>query len=1045
MLRMVLLSLAVHALPAPAQTNLSFEAITTRDGLSDNYILSMLQDRHGFLWLGSRDGLTRYDGHAFVTFKHDIDDKLTITDGGVDCLCEDHNGNIWIGTSAGGLDRFDRVTGRFVHHWYDPDDPGSIPGNRVISIVEDRRGDLWVLCGGGRWGDGICRLDRRTGRFRRYHLDLPAVGDGLGFGLTSLLVDPAGTLWLGTSGYGVLRYDPATDGFIGYRRNPSYRSLRYLHIILLHADRLGLWSQWSDSGMVLIRHVGDSLVYGTHPLTYPHLAGEHVKTVLRDRAGRLWLGTGTGGLYVFDERTGRHFRVTHNQAVPTSLTSDAIYSIAEDRAGNLWIGTDNGVDKLTFRAWSFTHYRRDPVGDRGLSHVRARSVLKTRDGTLWVGTGGGGLDELPPGADGFRHHDLNIAGTQGRQFNIVNVLRQDSDGTLWAGTNGGLVRIDPDGRRRYFIHDQADPTSIPVGGVWEIQEGSDGSFRIGTLRGGLALMDRRSGRFRAMPSVPGGPSNDVIHCIHEDRRGRIWIGSDGGLDLHDPRTSRWQHFGRESVERGGLSDNRVWYIHEDRRGILWLATSEGGLNRFDPATGRATHYTERDGLASNMVCSILEDRHGNLWIGTNNGLSRLDARSGTFKSYGLGDGLPLSEFHFKTCFDDHGRFYFGGNGGVIAFDPDSMSREAPPAPMAVTAFKLFDREMPLDTTIGLKRTIRLDHGDNFFSIEFAALDFTNPAANRYRYRLEGVDAAWRVADGRRPVASYTNVPPGRYRFQVYGASSDGAWSPRPAELEIVIAPAIWQTLWFRIAVGLGIVLALVVGVLARIRAVRRQGELERRLIESQLRALQAQMNPHFIFNSLNSILNFITTHDGASAHKYLVKFARLMRLILQSSRHDRIPLDEELDALRLYLDLESLRHDGAFTYRIDVDGEIEPSLIDIPPMIIQPYVENGVKHGLAYRDSGGELVIGIAVVGEHLVCTVTDNGIGRRRSAELKRSGPARSGPAPFESVGMGVTADRLEILSSLHSGGIGVDVVDLLDERGEPAGTRVELRIPIG
>lgn len=1045
-IRLFLLALAMllpcsHGLAR--QPDVAFDLIDSRSGLSDNYVLCVLQDRYGFLWFGTRDGLTRYDGHTFTLYKHDLHDAGSLSDGGVDCLFEDAAGTLWVGTS-GGLNRFDRESGRFLHFRRDPGGDLSLEGGRILSICRDKESNLWVVVG---WGGRLrlCRLDLRTGLIHRYRHD-PSDPYSIGESdITSVAIDPSGTIWAGTATEGICRYDRPHDRFIGSRIQPSYFDRDAAYITILYVDEQGvLWCRRRTNGLVKILPRGEGVLYDRcDSLNAAGLSHQALTTIYRSRSGPIWIGTGFGGIFRLEQRTGELIHFTHNPAVTTSLSSDVVFGVLEDRAGNIWIGTDNGIDKINRRSWCFAYYANDPLDATSLKSNRVRSVLRDREGTLWVGTAGGGLNAQRRGSTTFSHYDLSRGGRRAIDYNIINVLYQDRRGALWVGTNSGLIRFAPgDGSRTYYVNDPRDEHSINFGGVWDIVEDHDGAIWCCTLHSGINRLDRASGRFTRYTSQGGSPNglrNDQVHCIHEDARGFLWIGSDGGLDRFDRRSGQWLHYGHDPAGSTSLSNDRVWFIHESAGGILWVGTSGGGVERFDPATGIFTHCSERDGLANDMVCGIVEDDRGSLWISTNRGLSKLDPVTRAIRSYTVSDGLPFNEFHFKACCKDHGRILFGGNGGVIEFDPDSVQDNRLMPALAITSFRALGREMMLDTPMGCNRVLHLDHTENFITIEFAALDFTNPAGNHYLYELEGFDSDWRATDGRRSFASYTNIPPGAYTFRMMASNSDGFWNVESRVLRIVIEPAFWQTVWFKSAILL--LTALGVGglVLARFRALRRKTELERKIVESQLRALQAQMNPHFIFNSLNSILHFITTHDSGSAHKYLVKFSKLMRLILESSRSDSISLREEIDALTLYLDLESLRFDGIFRYEIDVDPELDLHSTEIPPMLIQPYVENAVMHGMASVRSGGLITITLRLLEEKILCTVEDNGIGREQAMTLKGKFSES-----IRSAGMGVTADRLGILNGLSGEMFAVNVIDIFTPDGAPAGTRVELHLSL-
>lgn len=1027
----VLMAVSVTSLLCQ-QHSLKFDNFTMQQGLSDNYLLCILQDRCGFLWFGTRDGLNRYDGNHCVVYRHDINDPGSLSDGSINSILEDRDGTIWIGTHAGGLNRFDRKSERFVRIRHNPRNPESIPDGIISTICEDDTGRLWIVVEGP--AGGLCRLDKRTGRFARYYHH-PSDPRSLSSNrVTSVCRDSSGHIWIGTADAGLNRYDPCGDGFINGAGNPAYRAEQTGTIGSIYADaRGGLWLRSLHEIIRMDIPSGTFINYTAEFPAFRGLASDLISSLFIDRSNLLWVSTVFGGLHVFNLATGTRTDAVYNPADRQSIGSNQIRVVAEDRSGNIWIGTDNGVARFNRRSWQLRYIQHDPLSAASLSGKVVRSIWKEPSGDLWAGTEAKGLNRV----DAASGRIVRYTGLYGEgAYSNINVLYRGHSGRLWIGSSQGLHSYDS--RSKSF----AGYPAISDGNIWAILESRDGTLWVGSFYG-LSRIDLgtgRSVRYRHSPGDASGIADNKILALHEDRNGIIWIGTDNGLNRLDPRTGWFTHYAHDPGDTTSLSNNRIWYIHEDASRYLWIGTSGGGVNRFDPATGRALRFTERDGLASNTVCGILEDEHGRLWISTNNGISRLDRHTGQFRNYSARDGFYINQFHFKACFRDAaGYLYFGGTDGIVSFHPDSIQDNPSVPPLALTSFKVMDREFALDSSITMKREIHLDHASNFFTIEFAALDFTNPKRNSYSYRLEEFDEKWRSTDGERPYAEYTNVPPGRYLFRLRGSNSDGIWNGEGIAIAVVIEPAYWQTWWFRAALVVLLVALVWVLVMLRIRNIQRKGELRRLLVEYQLQALRAQMNPHFIFNALNSILHFIARHDSEAAQQYLSRFAKLIRLTLEHSKSHLIPLADDLESLRFYVELEQIRFEKKFACQFSLGPGIDPYDIEVPPMLIQPYVENAIKHGLAYKAEAGTLAVMVSRHQGHVLCSVSDDGIGRKRSEELK-TGIARR----HRSQGMEAAKKRLEALEASYGGKFQVEVADLFDDAGNAAGTRVDIYIPV-
>jgi hypothetical protein len=484
-------------------------------------------------------------------------------------------------------------------------------------------------------------------------------------------------------------------------------------------------------------------------------------------------------------------------------------------------------------------------------------------------------------------------------------------------------------------------------------------------------------------------------------------------------------------------------VYEDEEGIYWISTMGGGINRFDPRTEKFQAYTLEDGLSNNVTYATLEDRLGNFWIPTNWGLSRFNRLDTSFINYDVKDGLQGNEFNGNASYvAEDGEIFIGGMNGFNAFYPEDIKKNKRIPEIAITAFRIFNEIQ--SRTILDGDTIQLAYHDNFFSFEFSALDFTNPSKNKYKFKLEGYDMDWNYRDASRRIAEYANVSPGTYTFIVQASNNDGVWNEDGLSITITIIPPWWATWTFRIFFAIFIIgitwylISMRMSQLkARHEADRKMLQIEKQLFDIEQRALRLQMNPHFIFNSLNAIQSFVIANDTDKAIHYLAKFSQLMRLILSNSRESHIPLKDELKSLIYFMDIERLRFDNKFEYEINKDPAIDDEFIAIPPMIIQPYVENAILHGLIHQSKKGKLKIDLSLRKDIVFCAIEDNGIGRKEAMKIREASGIKR-----KSKGMMITKERLDLLNKQYKDKYSVKIIDLKDPEGRASGTRVEIEM---
>jgi ligand-binding sensor domain-containing protein len=1007
--------------------------LTQEQGLADNMVHTVVSDRYGFLWFGTRYGLSRYDGNKFTTYNSTPNNKNGLSPISIEALCEGKDGSLWVATDNGGIDRIEPVSGKVRHYTHN----SHTSATSIVytkTVCTDTAGNVWFTTDGAEVT--LKKLDIRTGIITQY-MHQPANPRSLSSNkVTSVCSDSSGTIWIVTLDAGLNRYDAVNDSFINHNTCPTYALKGIMPPATMSVSADGtLWMMGvKDETLYRVQIFGDSVIAKAYlPSTSNHTSDNSIRCVCVDSKGNIWAGTSGMGLYVLSPSDNGAFTCyTYDASNPYSLPGNKVSKIIEDRYGNIWVCTDGGVAKF--------HRRNNAIRNivhstDGTVFSEVRSLLQESDGTVWIGTSGEGLYRRKNGI----YTCLLPEGNSGSNGKTINTILRTKRGELLLGTNDGMYCADIQ-RMKYKRFDIG--TSVKNNRVWALYESPNQELWVGLLRGGAWYFDATRSKKEQLAinaelgEKPSGTSG--IFCIYQSADGSIWLGGNNGLYRIDQNTrSIVQHYVKDPTDsNGSLSYNHIWSICENKDGKLWLGTSGGGLTILEPKTGTTQWLTEEQGLINNVVSGIVRDNHNDIWISTIRGLSKYTATEGRFSNFSTNDGVYVSRFHFKSfCKGKNGDLLFGGKGGYVEFHPDSIQLNAQPPNVYITAFRTFNKELIGDTLCFLRKSVVLEYDDNFFTLEFTASDMTNPLANRYRYKLEGVDEEWKEANGMQPNISYTSVQPGNYTFYLQGANSDGIWSIETVSLSVIIRPAWWQTWWFRGSIALLSILGISGLLYWRITERRNKHRTERRIAEFRLHALRARMNPHFIFNTLNSIVGFVLANNGKKAHRYLTKFSRLMRAILEHSSEEYVPLEEEVNILQWYIELEQMRYGGDFSYDITVEKGIDLNA-DIPAMILQPIAENCIKHGLIHTVKGGYIRIHFAKQNGSMYCTVTDNGIGRQKSESMKAKDEAHI------SQGLDLVRERLEMLQNMNGGEYSLTTTDAFPDSVHP-GTCVTLRFP--
>jgi ligand-binding sensor domain-containing protein len=799
---------------------LSFDHLGNVDGLPNSDVRVIAQDRRGFLWFGTQDGLARYDGTKMRVYRPNENDPTSISGGYITAITLDASGKLWVGTDENGVDLYDPDTDQFTRYVHS-NAKGSPSTVGVTAIVRDTKDRIWFAMSNG---NGLDRFDPATNTFAEY------VTGPLETAITALAVDKSGNLWLGTASEGVLRWNPDDNSSVSYRPQPGdERGLGAAPITsILVASTGSVWIGTDGEGLVQIDPAAKRLVHHRESANDPGtISDDHVSALFEDRHHDLWIGT-TNGLNRMDS-ANRMVQYHHDPNDPTSLAFPQVETIFQDAGGVTWVGGfTSGVCKFDELRMKFGHYRTR-------THS-ANSYFEDPDGTLWVGTENGGLYKYELKAQRVTlYHSFGPPGDEGSialESAWISSLHRDHRGTLWIALKGqGLIAFDTTHETyKQYGPDPDKPNGLPVDTIWDIWEDDHGMLWLATWGGGLVRFDPQLETFTAIPpdasSLP--PYLYVLYPDPNDKK-ILWIGTaHGGLVRFDTVARTGSAFRHKADNAASLASDDVLSVYRDPQGTVWVGTYGGGLNQLDPSTGKAKHFTtSNSGLTNDVLWGILPDDDGKLWLATNGGgLARFDPKAGTFLVYDATDGVQDSEFGQGSFMrSKSGKLYVGGVGGFNAFFPKDITRDAYVPPVAMTGFKIFNEDVKLERPIWTLPAIEVSYSESF-EIQFAALSFAAPSKNHYAYKLEGFDDKFIETD--RPFTTYTKLPGGKYTLRIRASNEHGVWNEAGIALKISVKPPIWRT-WPAFAIYV-VVLAAAVFLLFRmqqqkVRRVEREGRL----------------------------------------------------------------------------------------------------------------------------------------------------------------------------------------------------------------------------
>lgn len=785
-------SVAAHGAP-PA--NLSFAHVLPDQVETLGHVNAIATDQQGFVWFGGSSGLARYDGYSLKIFRHLSSDPRSLSHNMVNRLLLDRQGRLWVATEAG-LSHYVPQTEDFTVYRHPQAVEESVARNSIRAMVEDASGAIWLGTSAG-----LERFQPESARFKHFNYAKEAPSGSGNSTVWDIARGASGELWLASQTDGVVRFDTQQREFSFFKLSAGFTT--EVDVRSVYVDRQNrLWVGTYKGNVYQLNRDSRTFRLLEH---HDQVRKDVVWAIWQDQQNRLWVGDG-GGLNLLDGASGQLHRYQYNEAVPSGPANYVVRALHEGPAGDLWLGYfPSGVDRLDQQASAFRNFRHLPHDRNSLTEGGVLAAVEDSAQNLWIGTSFG-LTYYDRKAETYTRYFHDAKDPNSILGSTVLSLLIDRHNNLWIGSwSKGITKLNLDtGQSKRYSYDVDDPSTLLGVEPWRMIEDSRGDVWIATELG-VSRYDPGAGRFfRYLPTDKqmGGDSRLYTRELYEDRQGNLWVGSDRGLFVLNRSTGAFTRFSSRDGDSRSISADFIGAIFEDSRGILWIGTQGGGLNLMDRARGTFTAFGAVDGLADEVVTSVTEDRRGDLWLTTQRGVSRFEVAKRTFKNFDKRHGLLDNLFNRNTALTtSRGELFFGSTKGFTLLDPGKLIHNTFIAPVVFTALEVFnqpvelgDTDAPFSEAIAVSDTVTFNHNQSVFSLAFAALSFQLPEQNQYAYQLQGFDTQWQHVGNKRE-ATYTNLDPGKYIFQVRAANNDGVWNHAGRAIDVIVLPPPWQTWW----------------------------------------------------------------------------------------------------------------------------------------------------------------------------------------------------------------------------------------------------------
>ncbi|UXP32684.1 response regulator [Reichenbachiella agarivorans] len=983
-----------------------YQFLTTDQELSQNTVSAIVQDQHGFLWLGTRGGLNKYDGINMQSYLHDADDSLSIRSNYVRSLYVTSDNKVLVGTLAAGYSIYDEASETFYQLQAD-NVPSELASATINGFYEDREGNIWFATE----RNGLLVWNKRDNAFSQYRHN-----DNDSWSISSNVVngvigDGRGNLWVATWGGGLNLFDTNTKRFIPFRHsdeNPNtpisdiVRCINYggKDHIWIGTDRGIDKVSYDKSGKYLFEHIPTPNARGEDPF---------VLMLVEDQQQRLWIGSENHGLCRVDLTNNQYRWFTNDSKSLYSIKNNSIWSVFEDTNGVIWVGTFNkGLFKLDESNRKLAVYKHNPYDDRFLTHNAISSFFEDKDHNVWIASDGGGLDYWDVKNETFSHYRKDQYPQMSDQ---VLTLMIDQHENVWVGSWQGGVLVKRKGQKGFkpFLLKHGFEKHLGKENVFSMMEDDQGRIWFAVFRSGLVMYDPRSSSFTSYAlddRDPNSISSNLTRHVYQDSKGRIWVGTEGtGLNLMpDTELGKFRRFIHDGSDATSLSDNTVECVLEDQEGRIWIGTS-GGLNLYDEKGESFIKYGTENGFVDEAIHAIQADELGNLWLGTNKGIIRFNVSTGQARNFDLSDGIQAMEFFKNSSFKlSNGSLLFGGVDGFNVIDPTQIKDDFEEPQIYLADFKISNESIKGSKKEGLEGSlldgghVSLKYDQNDLSFEFSQINFSQSSKNEYAYILENYDREWQQAGNRRE-AYYTNVPPGEYRFRVKGTDNGGAWSTKEASFVVSISPAWYDTTWAHIVYGM-----LVLGILfwafqTVVNRERLQSKLYLEHMElSKMQELD-QMKSSFFANIshefrspltliLGPLKAMVETERYSSSKEQASMMLRsaenllnLINQLLELSKLESGKMRLELVTTDLVAFLKPIVHSfssmantKSIAYKVVLPKTKVELSFDKEKM--EKVVVNLLSNAFKYTNDYGRVVIGLKEDADKVILEVEDDGIG---------------------------------------------------------------------